>query len=127
MKKIIVSILAIFYLSFSVGATVHVHYCMDRLVNWSLLNTEGDKCGKCGMEKDGGCCKDEDKFVKNSIDQNIASSAVQFSQILSVDAPTNFITPENYSSSQIEEYTNCHAPPLLSTGEIYLRNCVFRI
>ena len=127
MKKVLVSIFAIFYLASAVGATVHLHYCMDKLINWSLMKADGNKCDKCGMKKDGGCCKDENKFVKNSVDQNIASSVVHFSQILSVAAPTNFITAENYSSSQIEEYPICHAPPLISTGEIYIRNCVFRI
>jgi hypothetical protein len=43
MKKILVSILAVFYLASSVGATVHLHYCMDKFINWSLLKG-GDKC-----------------------------------------------------------------------------------
>jgi hypothetical protein len=127
MKKIVVSILAIFYLTSSVGATVHLHYCMDKLINWSLMKGSGDKCDKCGMQKDGGCCKDENKFVKNSVDQTISSPAVQFTQVLSVATNTDFITVENYSSSFIEEYPICHAPPLLGAGEIYILYCVFRI
>jgi len=126
MKKILVSILAVFYLASSVGATVHLHYCMDKFIDWSLLKG-GDKCNKCGMEKDGGCCKDENKFVKNSVDQNIVGSAVELMQILIVAPHTGFITPGNYSSSLIEEYPICHAPPLISAGEIYILNCVFRI
>jgi len=128
MKKILVSILAFFYLSSSVGAIVHLHYCMDKLVNWSLLNGEGDRCNKCGMAKDGGCCKDEQKFVKNNIDQNIAESAVQSMQVLSTAALFAFIYPsENFFSSLIEKYPICHAPPLICAGEIYILNCVFRI
>ena len=75
MKKILVSIFAVFYLASSVGATVHLHYCMDKFIDWSLLKG-GDKCDKCGMEKDGGCCKDENKFVKNNVDQKVAEPAV---------------------------------------------------
>lgn len=128
MKKILVSILAVFYLTSSVGATIHLHYCMDKLINWSLLKGEGDKCGKCGMEKDGGCCKDEDKFVKNNVDQNIAESAVQSMQGLSTAALFAFInSSENYFPSLIERYPVCHPPPLISAGEIYILNCVFRI
>ena len=84
MKKILVSILAVFYLTSVVGATVHLHFCMDKLINWSLLKRDGDKCDKCGMKKDGGCCKDEHKFVKNNVDQNTTESAIQFMQGLSV-------------------------------------------
>ena len=128
MKKVLVSILAIFYLSSSVGATIHLHYCMDKLINWSLLNGDGDKCDKCGMEKGDGCCKDEEKFVRNGIDQNITESSVQSMQVFSTAPLFPFInTSENYYSSLIERYPVCHARPLISAGEIYLLNCVFRI
>ena len=127
MKKILVSIFAVFYLASSVGATVHFHYCMNKLINWSLLNGDGDKCDNCGMEKDGGCCKDENKVIKISVDQNTTGSAVQFNQVLSVAAPSAFNVLENYPSFRIEQYFICHAPPLISSGEIYILNCVFRI
>ena len=95
MKKILVSIFAVFYLVSSVGATVHLHYCMDKFINWSLLKG-GEKCNKCGMEKDGSCCKDENKFVKNNIDQKVAESAVQTIQIAAVAAPDAFIYTAEY-------------------------------
>ena len=128
MKKALASILAIFYLTSALGATIHLHYCMDKLINWSLLKGDGDKCEKCGMEKDGGCCKDEDKVIKNNADQIIAGSAVQSMQVLSTAALFAHInTSENYFSFLIERYPICHAPPLISAGEIYILNCVFRI
>src|SRR6185295_20228695 len=98
MKKILVSILAVFYLATSVGATVHLHYCMDKFINWSLLKG-GDKCSKWGMEKDGGCCKDENKFVKNNIDQKVAEPAVQLTQMAAIATPVDLIYPsEQYFS-----------------------------
>lgn len=128
MKKILVSILAVFYLSSSVGAVIHLHYCMDKLINWSLLKGDGDKCDKCGMEKDGDCCKDEQKFVKNTVDQNIAESAVQSMQVLSTPALFAQIdTLGNCFPSLIERYSICHVPPLIRGREIYILNCVFRI
>lgn len=128
MKKILVSILAIFYLTSVVGTTVHLHYCMNKLINWSLTKSDGDKCDKCGMKKDGGCCKDEHKLVKNNVDQNTTESAAQFMQPLPVLAPSAFInSSEDYSSTLIEEYSICHAPPLIKASEIYILNCVFRI
>ena len=86
MKKILVSIFAVFYLASTVGATVHLHYCMDKLINWSLMKSDGDKCDKCGMKKDGGCCKDEQKFVKNNFDQKATESSIDALQFLNVIA-----------------------------------------
>jgi hypothetical protein len=127
MKKILVSILAVFYLACSVGATVHLHYCMDKFIDWSLLKSAGDKCDKCGMEKDGGCCKDENKFVKNNIDQKVAESAIQLIQMAAA-APDAFIyTSEHYFSSLIQEYPICNAPPRSNGVGIYILNSVFRI
>jgi hypothetical protein len=48
-------------------------------------------------------------------------------QVLFVTSHTDLITPENYLSSLIEEYPICHAPPVISAGEIYILNCDFRI
>ena len=127
MKRILVSILAFFYLASSVGATVHLHYCMDKLINWSLLNSDGDKCDKCGMKKDDGCCKDENKFVKNSIDQKTTESAIQLIKVAAVATPTAFITSEHYFSSLIIEYPTSHAPPRNKGVGIYILNRVFRI
>jgi len=127
MKKILVSILAFFYLASSVGATVHLHYCMDKFINWSLLKG-GDKCSKCGMEKDGGCCKDENKFVKNNIDQKVAESSFQLIQMAAVASPAAFIhTIEYYVTSITQENLFDHAPPRNNGVEVYILNSVFRI
>lgn len=128
MKKVIVSILAALYLCSSTGATVHLHYCMGKLVNWSLTDKGGDKCVKCGMEKNGGCCKDEHQFVKNSLDQKTAESAIQFMQTSTNATSVTLINIfELYSSSLIETYPASHAPPLKTGVDILLHNCVFRI
>src|SRR4030095_16083027 len=128
MKKIVVSILAVLYLASSVGATVHLHYCMDKLINWSLLNSDGDRCDKCGMKKDGGCCKDENKFVKNNIDQKAAESSIRLIEMAAVITPAAFIyTNETYFSSLIQEYPLSNAPPRNNGVGIYILNSVFRI
>jgi len=128
MKKVLVSILAVFYLASSVGATVHLHFCMDKLINWSLLNSDGNKCEKCGMEKDGGCCKDENKFVRNNIDQKVAESGIQLIQMAAVATPVALIYPfEYYFSSLIQEYSRINAPPRDYGVGIYILNSVFRL
>lgn len=128
MKKIVVSILAVFYLCSSTGATVHLHYCMDKVVNWDLFDKTGDKCGKCGMKKDGHCCKDEVKFVKNITDQKAAESIIQLIQMPAVAAPFAFDnTAEHYFSSLTQEYFISQSPPRDSGVGICILNRVFRI
>ena len=128
MKKILVSILAVFYFTSSVGATVHLHYCMDELINWSLLNSDGNKCEKCGMEKDGGCCKDENKFVNNNVDQKIAESSIQLKQMAAVATPAIFIyTSEYHFNSIIQESHPSHAPLRNDGVGVYILNSVFRL
>jgi len=128
MKKIIVSILTVLYLFSSTGATIHMHYCMDKLISWDLSG-HGNKCSNCGMEKKGhgGCCKDQSKFVKNDFDQKVTESMIAGIQFVS-SAPVAFINiSENFSSSLSEKYPIIHAPPLISGVDILIRNCVFRI
>jgi hypothetical protein len=128
MKKILVSILAVFYLASSVGATVHLHYCMDKFIDWSLLKGDGNKCKKCGMEKDGGCCKDENKFVKNNIDQKVAEPSIQLIQMAAVATPPAFIYSFDYHfNSIIQENHLSHAPPRNNGVGIFILNSVFRL
>src|SRR5688500_1465038 len=87
MKKLIIPILALFYLSMSVGATVHMHFCMGKLVEWGLSHNDSESCGACGMkksdEKENGCCKDESKAIKLDTDQKTLNVAIQLIQISS--------------------------------------------
>ena len=92
MKKFIVSILAVLYLSSSIGATVHLHYCMDKLIGWSLEHQKDNRCSKCGMikkQKGKACCKDEYKQLKLQNDQKAAAS-YQVMQLSSVAVLTSF-------------------------------------
>ena len=127
MKKVVAFILSIVYLTSSVGATVHLHYCMDKLVNWSL-NDAGSKCENCGMEKNDGCCKDEQKLIKNNTDQKITQSTIQVSQISAVIATIPAIYYIFELNSTLRERHSTHrGPPNLSGFDILIYNCVFRI
>ena len=126
MKRIIVAILASVYLFSSAGASVHFHYCMDKLVSRTLLNNEADKCGKCGMKKDGNCCKDESQFIKTLSDQKTASEIYLLNI---VDASSLFIPVEAFNELPANDHLKFPADPA-PPGEavtIYLRNCVFLI
>ena len=126
MKKLFTLLLAVVYLGSSVGATLHVHYCMDKLVNWTL-NDEGDKCKNCGMEKDGGCCRDENKLIKSSSDQSI-TGAIQIFSGSTADPSIPFINKNEYClPSFVSEYPANYIPPIRSGTDILIRNCMFRV
>ncbi len=130
LKKVAVILLFLIYGSASVGATVHLHYCMNEFAGWSLASHEGEKCGKCGMKgstKDG-CCKDEQKHFKLSTDHQKADVA-QFLNLLL--APAENFTG-NYFSAPVyvniaESFPVTHAPPDRSSQRLHVLYNVFLI
>ena len=78
MKKILATILSIFYLILSVGFISYNVYCQDRLMETSVLisNHSCDKCPNCAekqCEKDGNCCKHDSDYQQLKVDQNYSS------------------------------------------------------
>jgi len=131
-KKFLATILAILYLAATTGATVHLHYCMGKLVEQNLWYTEKEQCGKCGMDDsqqaDKRCCKDEHKQVKVENDHYTSDIAFQAMQLAAVTIPVSFIEiPQIAFSSITEENPTSNAPPRSSSIAIYKRNGVFRI
>jgi len=131
-KKILAILLFLIYGSTSVGATIHMHYCMNEFVGWDLWHGDKEnKCGKCGMkEKKGGCCKDEQKQLKLSTDQNHNQlNAIVFEQfftpiILKHQPVYNFTQP----TSVTVIFPKNNAPPnRRQSVPIYLSNSVFLI
>ncbi len=131
MKKVIVTILALVYLSTTVGATIHMHYCMDKLVDWGLSHNTDKTCSNCGMDKDktkdNGCCKDEHKQVKLKSDHKGAVS-FQLTELSSgiIPAP-EFELPYITLPTVTEQHPLSHAPPRSGETAVYIRNCVFLI
>lgn len=132
MKRFIIFVLAVLYLGLSTGATVHMHYCMGKLVGSSLWHNEkSDLCSNCGMKKSTSknkCCKDEHKAVKIIQDQKVADDVYHSIQLESTEFVLNhFMIREPFVSSIIEEHYYSNAPLLNYQIPIYIRNCVFRI
>lgn len=131
MKRILVTILATLYMLSATGATVHLHYCMGRLVSAGLMHKSHDRCDKCGMKKaeqKKGCCKDEHKTFK-SADHQLAK--VSFHPNFSCTIlPVNAIS---YHQARLRDIRSCkiqyvNAPPSpWRTVPIYIQVCNFRI
>lgn len=130
MKKLILTLVAVFYLGISSGAAVHLHYCMGQLVEWGLVSKDPEKCGKCGMKTDTSkdCCKDEAKQLKFQSDQKISQNNFQL-KALYVDlgfAP--HISEAGYSvATRVAEHPFSKAPPKSPNTPAFIRHCNFRI
>ena len=130
MKKTAVILLLLIYGSATIGATVHLHYCMNEFVGWNLFHGKDDTCGKCGMsEKDKeGCCKDEHKHFKVKADHQKSNIA----QLISFVATPALVAPvidfDIHSYSTITEtYPTSHAPPDISRKRLHILYGVFLI
>lgn len=130
MRKFIVTILATIYLVASTGTSVNLHYCMGKLIDWTLADDKKELCVYCGMTKNGsteGCCTDDQKFIKNTDDQKTAATVVLL-KLASASLPASFIDkPEHLFTSLTEESPNANAPPRSGAVPVYLSNCVFLI
>jgi hypothetical protein len=138
MKKVIASIFAVLYLSTSMGATVHLHYCMGRLVAWGLLEHSSNNCTYCGMQEktmpEGcfvgmkNCCHDENKQIRNVKDQK---KGQELFEVLWV-APAVAHRPQPVwmnpmVASPLLSRPFSHGPLLMGPVAVFLRNCNFRI
>jgi len=131
-KKIIVTILAVVYLATSVGATIHLHYCMGKLVGWSIAHKQSSSCSNCGMPKvqDGtedSCCKDQSRHVKNDNDQKAFDNArqvktLQFKTVYAPATNSEALAYLNPSLTFPSEYIVQRSRPPL-----HIIHCVFRI
>jgi hypothetical protein len=132
MKKFFVAISAFVYIISSTGATMHMHYCMGKLADWGFGQNDSKTCSKCGMEKssekDNGCCRDEQKFVKNDTVQQTAEAGLLLTHLTSIAVPVSFIEiPLPRFSYATEENPLFHVPPRTGGVAVYIRNCVFLI
>ena len=132
MKKIIVAILALLYITTSTGATIHMHYCMGKLADWGIGHNDSKTCGNCGMdkseEKDNGCCKVEQKQIKLKTDHQKVESTAGINMLF-VPVITTPVPDFNFQSFlQItERYSTCHAPPEIGDIRLHVFHCIFLI
>ncbi|MGV3704955.1 MAG: HYC_CC_PP family protein [Arcticibacter sp.] len=132
MKKLIVAILAVFYLGVSSGATMHFHHCMGQLVEWGFSSTKSDessKCSRCGMKTGDSddCCKHQAKEVKVDKVQKVAENHYQFKVfVISLRSSALCVALQPYFQVT-EAHPLLNSPPGISDVDKYLQVCSFRI
>jgi hypothetical protein len=138
MKKVLATILAFVYLSSSMGATIHLHYCMGKLASWGLINHESKNCERCGMVKKTAasqsmsakmdCCRDEHKQIKTDKDQKLFPS--EFNKYNNL-TQANALYESSLESIKVFsfpiEYPNINAPPLFDKLPLFIVLRNFRI
>ena len=134
MKKVIVFILAVLYMGSSTGATIHMHYCMGKLVNMGLWHKKGNGCPKCSSKKQTSkgcskkCCKDAQKTIKLEKDQKTAQSFLKFADPTLVAIPINYHDLRQVEINSItQEFPVTNAPPRSSKVQTHILHCSFRI
>lgn len=130
MKKLVLTISFLCYLTVTCGVVVNLHYCMDRLAAVHLFGNESEECGQCGMamHDNNPCCHDEVKVVKLEQDQNKLSTTDYTISGLTetVIRPSVFFNAPFEAALKIS-IGHDHSPPLLSEQGRYLQISVFRI
>lgn len=132
MKRTLLTILAIFYLGVSSGATVHFHYCMGELVSWGLAKQSGKICDFCGMPKtiakEKSCCKDVEQQAKVEKSQKANQLIYKFEALASaVIQPELYINYQAPIPLKITREALSNAPPDGQHIPVYLKNCTYRI
>ena len=116
----------------TVGATVHLHFCMNKFISFNFTETENKTCGKCGMKESAtkkGCCKDEVKQLK--IDNDYQKSTLE-SFIKTFHVPTIKHFPSLLEFSAVvfnldATAINYSPPLLLSIQKRTILYCTYRI
>lgn len=116
----------------TVGATVHLHFCMDKFVGWDLSHSQNSTCSKCGMKESAtkkGCCKDEEKQLKIDTDHQ-KSTITSFENSLQAPVINNF--PIVYQFTRVDFKASSkdifYPPPLdLTIQKRIVMYCTYRI
>ena len=137
MKRALAFLLSFIYLSASMGASIHLHYCMGKLISWEFINHESKNCAYCGMPKEGGktgivfsnkCCSDKQQELKTGSDQQLTPGEFQWVKVLPHISPLYKRTAPEYPGSLVlATHPVTHAPPVSGGQPVFLRNCNFRI
>ncbi len=116
----------------TVGATVHLHFCMDKFIGWDLSQTENKSCSKCGMKESAtnkGCCKDEVRQLKINIDHQKSSVAV-FTNVVKSPIVYSYCSLFDFTSVVFDEKSHIinYSPlPIPSIQKLTVLYCTYRI
>lgn len=123
MKKFLVTILALVYLTSTVGATLRLDCCLENLVTLGLdAHLLHDTCSK--ENKD---CNNEHKQAKPGYAQKHTNHPLRVAKSLPATLPA-FPAYSLYAAVALPEaYPVNHAPPQQAACPLFILHCVHRI
>jgi hypothetical protein len=126
-KKIFILVLAVMYMGLTSGVMVNIHYCMGQVAGVNYGHPEDEDCGKCGMEKQDGCCHTDQQFVKADGDHlSVNSTATPTFPV--EELPLLYLNDVGVDhTSPDPEDSHYQSPPDHRNNDVCLYNCVFRI
>lgn len=130
LKKSTLIFLAFFYLIFSSGMSVSLHYCGGKFKSISFFSTGVDERGCCGNKmKSKGCCHEKTTFIKVK-DSHFSSANLNinhdhFKTIETIYTSCFLVFPNE--SITVNSIFNYHSPPVLYDAPLYLQYGVFLI
>ena len=129
LKKIKAILLFLMYGSATMGATIHLHYCINQMVGWSLWHSKKEECGRCDMKKNKtDYFKNKHKHFKLKADQHNAATAVPIA-FKPAPAIVNPIPDLNFQAFKkvTESFSIYHAPPDIGNTRLHIFLCVYLI
>ena len=128
MKKGIVILLLLIYSVSTIGANINMHYCMNQFASWSFTSEKKEKCAKCGM-KNTGCCKDEKKQIKLTLDQQKSSINLVYNASFGVVQNKIIYNQSDklVACRKINLLHHTHAPPLIPLKNVQAFYSIFLI
>jgi hypothetical protein len=100
---------------------------MGRIAEVNYGHDKQDKCGKCGMEQKGGCCKTEHKFSKSTADQLLVKTITEPAPaVAEVEASYTTFVAAPLADEHLT-YLKYHSPPDKRSNGLRVYNSVFRI
>jgi len=127
MKKIIIGILSLIYLTVTSGVVISMHYCMGKIADVEYAYRTNNKCDKCGMENKQGCCHTEYKIVKLSDDQQQVKASSGFNQQLTPVIHYTFSLLQPLQGLEKNQPLVIYSPPDNRQIPLYLSQSIFRI
>ena len=131
MRRFLAFILIFLYVGVSTGVVINYHYCMNKLTEVSLVMTDQHfSCSNCGSDdsKDG-CCSDEVKAMRISIDQNLTERISLNSSFMYV-VTVLFDMQSILLTNEISSESVCHFsfyPPGLDRPPQFILYCTWLI
>lgn len=131
MKKIFISVIAVFYLSVTSGLVINMHFCMGQFSSVTFnhdADHEDGQGNKCGMKKlKNNCCTEEVTTLKLNDVHEASTFSFALASITSHVPEKQIVLHEPEQGISAIPVTDYFSPPPNTLNKVYLDINVFRI